>query len=165
MSQKWESLLSLAENLKEEDVEEVEKTLKEVDVKAVAMLLKELSDNAEAISDLIRFAKALRESGTLALLEAIVESTDENFNALLRPGAMKAIGNFAALAYMISLFNNVTLMKAAETTPKCVDRAVSEASQNMKPIGILELIRILRSPEFGAALRGLHSTLKCFSGK
>ncbi|MEN3000127.1 MAG: hypothetical protein ABDH61_06120 [Acidilobaceae archaeon] len=165
MAQKWESLLALLENLKEEDAAEVERLLKEVDLKSVVLLLKELSDNAEAIADLIRFAKALRESGVLALLEGVVESTDENFNALLRPGAMKAIGNFGALAYMISLFNNAMLMKAAETTPRCVDRAISEAPQNMRPLGILELIRILRSPEVGAAVRGLHTTLKCLSGK
>lgn len=165
MGQKWESLLALVENLKEEDAQEVEKLLKEVDLKSVALLLKELSDNAEAIAELIRFAKALRESGVLALLEAVVESTDDNFNALLRPGAMKAFGNFGALAYMISLFNNAMLMRAAETTPKCVDRAIGETPKNLRPLGILELIGILRSPEVGAAVRGLHTTLKCLNGK
>lgn len=163
--QKWEALLSLAENLKEEDAEEVERLLREVDLKSVALLLKELSDNAEAVADLIRFAKALRESGTLALLESLVEATDENFNALLRPETMRAVGNLMALFYLLSSFNNLMLMKAAEMTPKCTERAVAEASQNMKPLGIIELIKILRSPELGAAVRGLHASLKCFSGR
>lgn len=162
-SQKWESLLAITEGVSEQDVAEIEEMLKEVDLKNVAMLLKELSDNADSISELIRLSKALKESGTLAILESVLEMTDENFNALLRPDAVRALGNLMMLVYLLSSLNNAMLMKAAEGVPPCLDKAVNSASENMRPIGILEAIRILRSPEVGAALRGLYAALSCLA--
>lgn len=162
-AQRWESLLALAEGVSDKDAVEIEEILKGVDLKGVAMLLKELSDNAESIAELIRLSKTLKESGTLALLESFLESTDENFNALLRPDTMRAVGNLMMLVYLLSSLNNSMLMKAAESVPPCIDKAVDTASNNMRPIGILEAIRILRSPEVGAALRSLHAALSCLA--
>lgn len=144
---------------------EVGEILREIDVKKVALVLKEVSDNADAIIELIRLARAIKESGAPAALEGVLEVSDESFSAVARAEFMKAVGNAMMLVYMLSLFDHSLLMKAAEATPKCVEKALAEASENEKSLGLLELLRILRSPEMAMALRGLVYTLRCLRGR
>ena len=129
-----DALLAMFEGVREEDIEEMEKVLKSVDLKKLALLLKELSDNADAILSLIEIAKMLRETGTTAALTGLLEVSDETFNAMARAEVMRAVGNLMMLIYMLSMFDNFMLMRAAESTPRCVDVAVKEASKgNEKP--------------------------------
>jgi uncharacterized protein YjgD (DUF1641 family) len=158
-------LLAVFEGVREEDVEEVERLLKGVDIKKLALLLRELSDNADAILSLIEVAKMLKETGTMAALKGLLEVSDETFNAVARAEVMRALGNLMMLVYMLSLFDNFTLMRAAETTPKCVDVAVREASRVERGLGLLELLSIMRSPEVATALRAFTSFMKCVRGK
>jgi uncharacterized protein YjgD (DUF1641 family) len=88
--------------------------------------MKELSDNADAILSLIEVAKMLKETGTTAALTGLLEVSDETFNAIARAEVMKAVGNLIMPVYMLSMFDNFMLMRAAETTPKCVDVAVKK---------------------------------------
>ncbi|MFN4046266.1 MAG: DUF1641 domain-containing protein [Acidilobaceae archaeon] len=162
---KVESLLAVFEAMKEEDVEEIEETLKTVDLKKVALLLKELSENADSIMSLIEVASLLKESGTLAALSGLLETSDETFNAAARAELMKAIGNAMMLVYMLSLFNHGILLKAAETTPKCVETAINEAAKTDKGLGLLELLRVMRSPEMAAAIKSFMAMMKCLKGK
>lgn len=161
---RWDVLLAMFESMREEDVEEVESLLKGVDVKKLAVLLKELSDNADTILSFIELAKMLKETGILAALSGLLETSDETFNATARAEVMKALGNMMMLVYMLSLFDNFMLMKAAETTPKCVDVAVKEASKVNKGMGILELLNTMRSPEMAAALKAFIAMMKCMRG-
>ncbi|MDM7275852.1 MAG: hypothetical protein P3X22_007065 [Thermoprotei archaeon] len=160
-----EALLAIFETLKEEDVEEIEETLKAVDLKNVAILLKELSENADSIISLIEVARMLKESGTLAALSGLLEVSDETFNAAARAELMKAVGNAMMLVYMLSLFNHGILLRAAETTPKCVEAAINEAAKTDKGLGLLELLRIMRSPEMAAALKSFMAMMRCLKGK
>ncbi len=161
---KVETLLALLETLKEEDVEEIEAILKTVDLKKIAILMKELSENADSIISLIEIAKMLKESGALAALSGLLEVSDETFNAIARPELMKATGNAMMLVYMLSLFNHGTLLRAAETTPKCVETAINEAAKTEKGLGLLEILRIMRSPEMAAALKSFITMMKCLRG-
>ncbi|MEM0366494.1 MAG: hypothetical protein QXR02_05930 [Acidilobaceae archaeon] len=162
---KWESLFSVIENMREEDVVEIEEVLREVDVKKIALVLRELSDNADSILELIKVSKMLKESGSLAGIEGLLEVSDETFNAIARAEFMKAVGNAMMLVYMLSLFNHATLMKAAEATPKCVDKALEEASRVDKGLGLIELLRLVRSPEMAIVIKGFMSMVKCFRSK
>ena len=158
-------LLAMFEGIREEDIEDIERVLREVDIRKLVILLKELSDNADAIRDLVEAARMLRETGALAALTGLLEVSDETFNATARAEVMKAVGNLMMLIYMLSLFDNFMLMKAAETTPKCVDVAVKEASKVEKGLGFLELLRIMRSPEMAAALRAFTSIMRCLRSR
>jgi uncharacterized protein YjgD (DUF1641 family) len=158
-------LLAMFEGVREEDVEEIERVLKSVDLKKLALLMKELSDNADAILSLIEVAKMLKETGTTAALTGLLEVSDETFNAIARAEVMKAVGNLMMLVYMLSMFDNFMLMRVAETTPKCVDVAVKEASKVERGLGLLELLSIMRSPEMAAALKAFTSIVRCMRGK
>jgi Uncharacterized conserved protein len=160
-----DALLAMFEGVREEDIEEMEKVLKSVDLKKLALLLKELSDNADAILSLIEIAKMLRETGTTAALTGLLEVSDETFNAMARAEVMKAVGNLMMLIYMLSSFDNFMLMRAAESTPRCVDVAVREASKVEGGLGLLELLRVMRSPEMATALKAFTSLMKCLRGK
>ena len=160
-----DALLAMFEGVREEDIEEMEKVLKSVDLKKLALLLKELSDNADAILSLIEIAKMLRETGTTAALTGLLEVSDETFNAMARAEVMKAVGNLMMLIYMLSSFDNFMLMRAAESTPRCVDVAVREASKVEGGLGLLELLRVMRSPEMATALKAFTSLMKCLRGR
>jgi uncharacterized protein YjgD (DUF1641 family) len=160
-----DALLAMFEGVREEDIEEMEKVLKSVDLKKLALLLKELSDNADAILSLIEIAKMLRETGTTAALTGLLEVSDETFNAMARAEVMKAVGNLMMLIYMLSMFDNFMLMRAAESTPRCVDVAVKEASKVEGGLGLLELLRVMRSPEMATALKAFTSLMKCLRGR
>jgi len=162
---RWEALLAMFETVREEDIEEIEGILKGVDVKKLALLLRELSDNADAILALVELAKKLKESGTTAALSSLLEISDETFNAAARAEVMKALGNMMMLVYMLSQFDNFMLMKVAETTPKCIDTAVGEASKVDKGLGLLELLNLMRSPEMAATLKGFIAMMRCLRGK
>jgi uncharacterized protein YjgD (DUF1641 family) len=158
-------LLAMFEGVREEDVEEIERVLKSVDLKKLAILMKELSDNADAILSLIEVAKMLKETGTTAALTGLLEVSDETFNAIARAEVMKAVGNLIMPVYMLSMFDNFMLMRAAETTPKCVDVAVKKASKVERGLGLLELLSIMRSPEMAAALKAFTPIVRCMRGK
>jgi len=160
-----DALLAMFEGVREEDIEEMEKVLKSVDLKKLALLLKELSDNADAILSLIEIAKMLRETGTTAALTGLLEVSDETFNAMARAEVMKAVGNLMMLIYMLSSFDNFMLMRAAESTPRCVDVAVKEASKVEGGLGLLELLRVMRSPEMATALKAFTSLMKCLRSR
>ena len=160
-----DALLAMFEGVREEDIEEMEKVLKSVDLKKLALLLKELSDNADAILSLIEIAKMLRETGTTAALTGLLEVSDETFNAMARAEVMRAVGNLMMLIYMLSMFDNFMLMRAAESTPRCVDVAVKEASKVEGGLGLLELLRVMRSPEMATALKAFTSLMKCLRGR
>ena len=160
-----DALLAMFEGVREEDIEEMEKVLKSVDLKKLALLLKELSDNADAILSLIEIAKMLRETGTTAALTGLLEVSDETFNAMARAEVMRAVGNLMMLIYMLSSFDNFMLMRAAESTPRCVDVAVREASKVEGGLGLLELLRVMRSPEMATALKAFTSLMKCLRGR
>ena len=162
---RWDALLAMFETVREEDIEEIEGILRGVDVKKLALLLRELSDNADAILALVELAKKLKESGTTAALSSLLEISDETFNAMARAEVMKALGNMMMLVYMLSQFDNFMLMKAAETTPKCIDTALGEASKVDKGLGLLELLNLMRSPEMAAALKGFIAMMRCLRGK
>lgn len=163
--EKGKTLLAMLEALREEDVVEIERVLKTVDLKKVAMLLKELSENADSIAGLIEVARLLKESGALAGLSGLLEVSDETFNAATRPELMKAVGNAMMLVYMLSLFNHGTLLKAAEKAPVCVEAAVKEIAKTEKGLGLLELIRTMRSPEMAAALKSFLALMRCLKGR
>lgn len=162
---RWEALLAMFETVKEEDVEEIEKLLRGVDVKKLALLLRELSENADAILSLIELAKMLKDTGAIAAISGLLEVSDETFNATARAEFMKAVGNLMMLVYMLSLFDNFTLMRAAEITPKCIEVATREASKVDRGLGLLELLNLMRSPEMAAALKGFIAMMKCMRGK
>jgi uncharacterized protein YjgD (DUF1641 family) len=126
--------------------------------------MKELSDNADAILSLIEVAKTLKETGTTAALTGLLEVSDETFNVIARAEVMKDVGNLMMLVYMLSMFDNFMLVRAAETTPKCVDVAVKEASKVERGLGLLELLSIMRSPEMAAALKAFTSIVRCMRG-
>ena len=102
---------------------------------------------------------------TTAALTGLLEVSDETFNAMARAEVMKAVGNLMMLIYMLSSFDNFMLMRAAESTPRCVDVAVREASKVEGGLGLLELLRVMRSPEMATALKAFTSLMKCLRSR
>ncbi|MEM1928054.1 MAG: hypothetical protein QXS85_04900 [Acidilobaceae archaeon] len=159
------ALLSLLESLSDEELREIEEVLRTVDLKKVALLLRELSENADSIAGMIELARALKESGTTAALLGLLETADETFSAAVRQELMKTLGNTMMLVYMLSQLNHEALLKAAETIPRCTEAAAAEAAKTEKGLGLLELIKIMRSPEMAAALKAFMTMMKCLKGK
>lgn len=124
-------------------------------------LLDLVEENYEALEALIKLVAALKRSGLLDALLEVAERSDDVLSSLARYEAMSSIGNMMMLMYMISNFDNYKLLKAAETMPPCIEKAGEIAVSSEKGLSIRELLRIMTSPEMGAALRALVEIMRC----
>ncbi len=137
----------------------------EEEAQRLAKLVKELAENADALESLVRLARKLKESGLLAIVEAVAETGAEGFVAATRLELMSMVANMMMVAYMIGQLNHELMMEATESVPRCLDEAYREFSKDHRKMGLFELLSIVRSPEFTAALKAMQQMLRCFRQK
>ncbi len=101
------------------------------------------------------------ESGLLVALSALMENFDEGFNSIAKPDLMAALANIMLLIWMAGNLDHEMLFNAAQTFPEAMRAARQEfeAAEQRKP-SLLELLRIMRQPEFYRLLRAISAFLK-----
>lgn len=144
---------------------EVLESLSDEDVEKMANLLKQLIENLDTLTQALNLLKQLKESGILDVATKLLEGVDESFNAMARPEVMKPMANMMMLVYMLSNLNYEMLFQLAETMPKCMDKAMDEMKKTEKGMGLLELMRLMKSPEMAALLKAMITMSSCMKGK
>ena len=144
---------------------EVLESLSDEDVEKMANLIKQLIENLDTLTQALNLLKQLKESGILDVATKLLEGVDESFNAMARPEVMKPMANMMMLIYMLSNLNYEMLFQLAETMPKCMDKAMDEMKKTEKGMGLLELMRLMKSPEMAALLKAMIAMSSCMRGK
>lgn len=144
---------------------EVLESLSDEDVEKMANLIGQLIENLDALTQTLNLLKQLKESGILEAATKLLEGVDELFNAMARHEVMKPVANVMMLVYMLSNLNYETLFQLAETMPKCMDKAMDEVKRTEKGMGLLELMRLMRSPEMAALLKAMIAMSSCMRGE
>ncbi len=78
---------------------------------------------------------------------------------------MGMIGNMMMAMYMLGTIDQRILVEMSNKVPACIDNAYEEFSREHKKMGILEMMNLMRSPEFTAVLRAMHRMLSCIKTK
>ncbi len=144
---------------------EVLESLSDEDVEKMANLIKQLIENLDTLTQALNLLKQLKESGILDVATKLLEGVDESFNAMARPEVMKPMANMMMLVYMLSNLNYEMLFQLAEIMPKCMDKAMDEMKKTEKGMGLLELMRLMKSPEMAALLKAMIAMSSCMRGK
>ena len=153
----------MAEERREEALLRVVEKLERVDPEELERLVDELLEAREAIAQLARLARKLQETGLLAALEAMVDASEEEFSAIARPEMMGMISNMMLAAWMLGSIRGDIMFDLANTAPACVEDAYEELAKPQRKLGIIEMLNIMRSPEFAAALKAMQKMLSCLT--
>ncbi len=136
--------------------------LPEEKAEKLARLLEKLADNADALEDILEALAKMKDTGLLAGTRALAESFEEGFNYLMRPEFVASIGNMMMLLYMISKMDHPMMFEMADKMPPCIKKAYDEFMQApSKRAGLMELLNLMRSPEFYAMMRAMRVMLSC----
>ena len=122
-------------------------------------LLEELANNTDAIESLLRTITKLNDSGILAALEGLAEGFDEGFNYMARQELMATIGNLMMIFYALSKIDQAILYEIAEKLPKGIETMHKELKKPRHKVGILEMLKILESPDMAAFLRAVQAMI------
>lgn len=144
-----EALLRLAEKLESVEVEKLEK------------LVDALVESVDALAELAALAKKLKEAGILAALDALVDASEEEFSAIARPDIMGMVSNIMLMMWLMGQVRGEVMFNLANKTPPCIEEAYDEFRKPHKRMGLFELINLMRSPEFAAALKATQKMLTC----
>ncbi len=145
---------------------EVLESLSDEDVEKIANLIKQLIENLDILIQALNILKQLKESGILDVATKLIEEgVDKSFNAMARPEAMRPMANLMILFYMFSNLNYEMLFQLAETMPKCMDKAMDEIKKTERGMGLIELVRLMKSPEMAALLKALLAMSSCMRGR
>ena len=125
----------------------------------LARLLEAFADNADAIESLLRTIARLKDTGMLAALEGLAEGFDEGFNYMARSELMATIGNFMMLLYAFSKIDQAILYEIAEKLPKGIETMHKELKKPRHKVGILEMLKILESPDMAAFLKAVQAMI------
>lgn len=132
----------------------------------IAKLLELLIEKSDVVENLVRLVESLERLGLADVVSAVEENRDFAFNAIARKEVASLLGNAMVLMYMLSKVNQETLYEVAESAPRCIEDGYRELRNSPeKGMGLLEALRIIRSPEIAALLRALHRMLRCIRGK
>lgn len=131
---------------------------------AAQELLEKILERKEAIECLLEHIDRIYESGILVALSALLENFDEGFNSIAKPDLMAALANIMLLIWMAGNLDHEMLFQAAQTFPEAMRAARQEfeATPERKP-SILELLRLIRQPEFYRLLRTMQAFLKALN--
>lgn len=144
-----EALLKLAEKLEKVDVEKLEK------------LIDALVEAGDALADLAVLAKKLKEAGILAAMEAMIDTSEEELSAIARPDIMGMVSNMMLMMWLMGQIRGEVMFNLANKAPPCMDEAYDEFRKPHKRMGLFEMMNIMRSPEFAAALKAMQKMLAC----
>ena len=123
-----------------------------IDERRVESLLERVSDAAPALEQLLEVVERLSESGVLAGANAVLEDWDDLFSAATRPDAMTLVANLMMLMGAMSQVRYDAMFDVAMRMPDAVNEGLERARDRSKPLGTLELLRLLRSPGMAGAM-------------
>jgi uncharacterized protein YjgD (DUF1641 family) len=123
-----------------------------VDDRRIESLLERISDAAPALEQLLEVVERLSESGVLAGANAVLEDWDELFSAIARPDGMTLVANLMMLMGALSQVRYDAMFDVAMRMPEAVNEGLERARDRTEPLGMLELLRLLRSPGMAGAM-------------
>lgn len=123
-----------------------------VDEQRLELLLERISDAAPAIDQLLEVIERLVESGVMAGMNAILEDWDDTFSALTRPEGMTLIANLMMLMGALSNVRYDAMFDVAMRLPDAVNDGLEAARERSRPMGTMELLRMLRSPAMAGTM-------------
>ncbi|HXF71078.1 MAG TPA: hypothetical protein VNO79_00525 [Actinomycetota bacterium] len=126
--------------------------LTEADRQALDRLLARLARSADAVEQVLDLVDRVADSGNLAALTGVLESFDENFSAATRPELMTMVANLMMLAGLLGQVRYEPFFHAAMRVPATLDEAYERFRTRTRPMGVREMLRLLRSPELAGAL-------------
>ena len=123
-----------------------------IDERRIESLLERISDAAPALEQVLEVVERLAESGVLAGANAVLEDWDDVFSALTRPDGMTLMANLMMLMGALSQVRYDAMFDAAMRLPDAVNDGLEAARERDRPLGTLELLRMLRSPGMAGAM-------------
>lgn len=131
---------------------------------ARAALLATVADNAEALADMVKLAALLKESGILDIANAILAQrkaiVDQLVGIANQPGSAGGIKTLIALAQGIGQVDAASLGKAISAASAGLS-AMTKTDIDDKPMGIFELLRVMKDPDVS---QGLHRGMAFLKG-
>ena len=128
--------------------------------KALGRVLKHVAQSADAIDQALDALDHLADSGNLAALDGVFEQFDDNFNAITRPELMGMVANAMMLMGLMSQVRYEPFFNLAMRTPEAINDQWPGFRTRTKPMGLLELLRLMRSPEMAGALEMMAAVAK-----
>jgi len=142
-------------------------SISDEELEKMARMIRKVLDNMDALMEAMEILRLMKENGILDAVARLFGGLEEGFNAMAKPDMMKPMANAMMLLYMLSNVSYETLFDLAETMPRCMGEAMKKMRETRKGYGIVQLLRIMRSPEMAAlinAMVGLSSCMKETSG-
>jgi len=130
---------------------------------AFADLQAAMADNTEALANLVKLAALLQQSGVLDIVNAFLGQRKAIVHQLVemanQPGNTSGIKTVIALAQGLGQLDAEALGKTMQAASAGL-KAMVESPSEERPIGIFELLRILKEPDVSAGLQRGVSFLK-----
>ena len=126
----------------------------------VEALMDRLADAAPALEQLVDVAEGLASSGVLAGIGATLDEWDENFSAATRPEGMTLAANLMMLMGALSQIRYDAMFDVAMRLPDALNDGLEEAAKRDGPMGMLELLRLMRSPGMAGVLTMASTVLE-----
>ncbi|GIU96904.1 MAG: hypothetical protein KatS3mg013_0707 [Actinomycetota bacterium] len=124
----------------------------EADREVLDRLLARLARSADAVEQVLDLVDRVADSGNLGALTGVLESFDENFSAATRPELMTMVANLMMLAGLLGQVRYEPLFHAAMRVPATLDQAYERLRTRTRPMGLGEMLRLVRSPEMAGVL-------------
>lgn len=134
--------------------------LTEAERKDLDRVLARIARSAPAIDQALDALDHLADSGNLAALDGFLAEFDDNFNAVTRPDLMGMVANLMMLMGLLSQVRYEPFFNLAMRAPASVDEAYPRFRGRTEPMGFIEMLRLLRSPEVAGALEMLADVLR-----
>ncbi len=130
----------------------------QVDREALDRLLAKLAQHQEAIEQLLAVIGRLQRTGLLAAVEGLLEEFDEMFSAATRREFMTLMANLMMIAGALGQVRYETLFRLAMYAAQAANEKL--AQPRTRPLGLMEMWRMLRSPEMAQALEVMLAALQ-----
>jgi uncharacterized protein YjgD (DUF1641 family) len=139
--------------------------LSQISPEDLERLVESLVEAKDALTQMARIAAKLKETGMLDVLEAFLDSSAEQFNAIARADIMSMVANMMMAAWILGQIPHAMLVELSNKIPSCTQAAKEEFDKTDKKLGLMEMLNIVRSPEFAAALKAMQRMLACIKAK
>ncbi|MET1128340.1 MAG: hypothetical protein ABWW70_03385 [Thermoproteota archaeon] len=139
--------------------------LSEISPEDLERLVESLVEAKDALAQMARIAVKLKEAGVLDVLETFLDSSAEQFNAIARADIMSMVANMMMAAWILGQVPHAMLVELGNKIPSCTQAAKEEFDRIDRKLGLMEMLNIVRSPEFAAALKAMQRMLACIKAK
>lgn len=127
-------------------------------------VLARIARSAPAIDQALDALDHLADSGNLAALDGLFEEFDDNFSAVTRPELMGMVANLMMIMGVLSQVRYEPFFDLAMHAPATLNEQYPKFRERTKPMGLLEMVRLMRSPEMAGALEMLAAVAKSQHG-